>query len=491
LLQFVLASLNNYLVPKKTKALQDSEDSEQHTSNILVVGYKEDPDYYSACLKSVKQCFLTNHHVNKVIVVIDGDDETDQYMVDIFQSVFDGAHLALSGSLQTIESLSSVLHTVHNNKFVCITQSHSSKRHAMHTGFLLSILENTVYHTSTQTVLCTDSDTILDPHCIDNMLPLFNDIDIGAVAGNLAIYTKYDSVISFLSSLRYWFAFNLERSYQSFNKYVVCVSGPIGMYRISSLEKVIDQWINQTFLSKPCTYGDDRHLTNQILSIGQRVLYSPNAHASTETPSDLTRFYRQQTRWSKSSYREFIWSLRSIFKQHPLMSVDLLYALFFPYLVMAYMLYVLWFGNFQQLQLYVIVLAASGLVKTTYGVISSKNPEILFYFLYILPYICVVFPSKIWALLTITDTSWGTSFRNSRSLVSFFSFDLIFLFLWNCMLTSSVCYSVFRFVSVNVSLSQVLPLVSLSGLFVFSVFLMILYVLFQRQAPENHSPPLP
>ena len=101
------------------------------------------------------------------------------------------------------------------------------------------------------------------------MFSYFTDPNIGAICGNLSIYNKYDSVIAFLTSIRYWYAFHLERAYQSLTGSVLCVSGPIGMYRLSYIEQILKDWRGQTFLGKLCSYGDDRHLTNKILSLGK------------------------------------------------------------------------------------------------------------------------------------------------------------------------------------------------------------------------------
>lgn len=50
----------------------------------------------------------------------------------------------------------------------------------------------------------------------------------GAVGGDVMILNVNDSYISFMSSLRYWMAFNIERSCQSFFNCVSCISGPLG-----------------------------------------------------------------------------------------------------------------------------------------------------------------------------------------------------------------------------------------------------------------------
>ena len=42
----------------------------------------------------------------------------------------------------------------------------------------------------------------------------------------------------------------------------------IGLYRNDLLQQFLESWYNQTFLGTHCTFGDDRHLTNRMLSMG-------------------------------------------------------------------------------------------------------------------------------------------------------------------------------------------------------------------------------
>lgn len=74
-----------------------------------------------------------------------------------------------------------------------------------------------------------DSDTKLDPLAtVELCKVLESNPKYGAVGGDVMILNLKDSYVSFMSSLRYWMAFNVERSCQSFFNCVSCISGPLG-----------------------------------------------------------------------------------------------------------------------------------------------------------------------------------------------------------------------------------------------------------------------
>lgn len=443
-IQFVLAFLNNNSI-NKLVFRESLEHGSLSPFNVLVVGYKENKDYFRNCLQSIQ--LLNNTH--KIFVVIDGNTPDDQYMVDIFHEIFplNSKHFVLDTFPDSNElsanTLSVILPQIQNHQFICVSQPHAGKRHVMYTGFFLSILEQKWSKSSVECILCTDSDTVLHPDSGTHMHRVISSNDkIGGVAGNLGIFDHYTSFVTFLSSLRYWYAFNLERAYQSFNNYVLCISGPIGMYKLSVLEKVVDDWKSQTFLGQPCTYGDDRHLTNKILSLGYRVLFVPSATAQTETPSSIYTFFKQQTRWSKSAYREMLWTIQQIHKHSAFMTVDITYTTLYPFIVMGYLLYVLYAGTTFELGLYLSIILFFGIVKSLYGAFLG-TPENLLYFSYGIVYLCVVFPAKLWALLTLKDISWGTSSRKS-AFNSNFQIDFVFLLGWNVVLLAGIIFNFVR-----------------------------------------------
>ncbi|PCH43079.1 hypothetical protein WOLCODRAFT_25711 [Wolfiporia cocos MD-104 SS10] len=139
-------------------------------------------------------------------------------------------------------------------------------------------------------MLTTDSDTYVYPDAIKNMMALlFSDCRLAGVTGDVRIWNKSDSFLALMSSIRYWFAFNVERACQSAFGCVGCLSGPLGLYKTSDLISILDPWILQSFLGKETTFGDDRHLSNRILSLGHRTGYVPRIHrAAGERLADRT-----------------------------------------------------------------------------------------------------------------------------------------------------------------------------------------------------------
>lgn len=65
--------------------------------------------------------------------------------------------------------------------------------------------------------------------------------------------------------------YSVERACQSAFGCVGCLSGPLGLYKTSDLISILGPWILQSFLGKETTFGDDRHLSNRILSLGHKV----------------------------------------------------------------------------------------------------------------------------------------------------------------------------------------------------------------------------
>lgn len=447
IIQFLFSFINNY---SKYTSLQTNNTNQ--SVNIIVVGHKENPVFFTSCLESLKNTFLNSYIINKIYIIIDGNDSDDHYMIDIYNSVFsDDSISSISIDINdNTENFMEYLELVNKYKIICISKKHNGKRNAMYTGFQFSFLEKNIYNKNIQTIFCTDSDTIIHEECIQKMYNCFTDPKVGAVTGNLSIYNQYDSIISFLTSIRYWYAFNLERAYQSANGYVMCVSGPIGMYKIDLLEQICDEWHNQTFLGKKCSYGDDRHLTNKILSLGSQIIYIPFAYAQTETPNTIYRFYKQQIRWNKSAFREFFWTIKYIPNYSLFISIDLIYTLFYPFLISSYLLYILYTGTLFELSFYLTIVLFIGLIKSLYSILlytysnigkdRTKNFEHIFYSLYSIIYITIVFPAKLWALISLNDNSWGTS---NRKILSYnIGLDLSMLILWNLSVSCGIFYCI-------------------------------------------------
>ena len=87
----------------------------------------------------------------------------------------------------------------------------------------------------------------------------------------------------------------------------------------------------------------------------------------------------------------------------------------------------------ESVTIYIVIILSIGLIKGIIATLITKNCEYLVYTLYSIVYLLLLIPAKLYALLTVTYITWGTS---SRKKISFkLEFDLLFLLLWIILIT--------------------------------------------------------
>ncbi|KAG0305831.1 Hyaluronan synthase 3 [Dissophora globulifera] len=385
------------------------------STGILAVGYREDPVLLEGCLKSLRA--MRYQRNQRILLVVDGDEPQDEYMAQIFVKIFEkqGAavfrpnFLCMDRAASDKEREDLVRQIAYHPGPVCVMQPHRGKRSAMYTGFAALLQQGL------ESVVVTDSDTYLDPNvCKELAFALSESPIIGAATGDVRIYNT-STWVSFLSSLRYWFAFNLERGAQSYHSVVNCVSGPLGIYRMSIVADVMDNWACQSFLGVFCTYGDDRHLTNLVLREGFKVKFSHYAICYTDTPIRFIAWVTQQTRWSKSFFREIPIQLGCIHLHSPWMTYALLYQLIYPMMMVYNLVSCIYMGTGSQMAWWLMSISLVGAMKTVYAVAVTGEKKFFFTTAYGFLYMVGYVPAKIYAALTLYDNSWGTSARLFRN----------------------------------------------------------------------------
>lgn len=143
---------------------------------------------------------------------------------------------------------------------------------------------------------------------------------------------------------------------------------------------ILGPWILQSFLGKDTTFGDDRHLTNRILSLGYRTGYNHLAICESDTPAGYVRWVKQQTRWSKSFFREAFWFPKSFAFQEFWLTVETTKQFMYPMILTATVLKMIYSPrNWIYPVLWVSTLFGVAFIKSTYGVICMRDPQ---YFLF-------------------------------------------------------------------------------------------------------------
>lgn len=488
---------------QETKQIETSSEGEllcpDGSVAVVAVGYREDGDAWRDCLRSLRKQTLKPRII---IAVVDGNDSPDMEMANIFANEFRDCYARvinlpiqlsaehkryhkqaleqerlvrgpLASSISRFAIAKRWLNgsytpeeiAAHNTAYdkikihirewmislpieqdleaVCFTQPHGHKRTALFTGFAIALYGLTARHA----IFTTDSDTLVHKSALDELLCLIqSDDDIGGVTGEVRIWNASHSWLTRICKVRYWMAFNIERGCQSLWRCVGCLSGPMAMYRSCDMDAILGTWNVQTFGGRETTFGDDRHMSNQLLATGRKTRHTHRTFCDSESPATFVRFIRQQTRWTKSYYREAFWfPMQFLYHEWWLLFEAVKQALF-PFILIVTLFHmffsptspwrpVIWVGT--------ILLVAE--IKALIAFAIEGDFWMLAFGAYGLVYFFGLLPTKVWALCTLTRTQWGTSARSQSEMkvgetFSQRSFHVAYLCVWFALLLVGLAY---------------------------------------------------
>lgn len=186
------------------------------------------------------------------------------------------------------------------------------KRHALAAGFRAA---------TGDVIVTNDSDSFVYPDAVRKIVQHFQDPKVGGVTGHADVYNWKDNLLTQIQYIRYFVAFKVYKSAEALYDMVICLSGCLAAYPKSVIMSVIDEWENQLFWRRPCTYGDDRGLTTFVLRNGYNAVYEPDAKTDTVVPTTLAGFWKQQLRWKKSWLRETYFVGKFMWRRNPIMAL--------------------------------------------------------------------------------------------------------------------------------------------------------------------------
>jgi hyaluronan synthase len=266
---------------------------------------------------------------------------------------------------------------------------------------------------ATGEILCfVDSDSYLARDAVTAIVQPFADYRVGGVVGHAYVRNAMANWITKMQQVRYYSAFRVIKSMESLlSGTVTCASGCCAAYRTSAVLPLLDAWEFQRFLGRPATFGDDRALTNRILT-RWRVVYQDTAQAETVAPERLRTFFRQQLRWKKSWLRESIYVVRTFWRKNPLAALFTYASIAFPFMAPFVVLHALTGGflggSASSLWFYLIGTYAMALLYSLYY--AYKRQDGLWYhgMTFVALYMGVLVFQTYWGILTMRDTRWGT-----------------------------------------------------------------------------------
>lgn len=279
------------------------------------------------------------------------------------------------------------------------------KRAALETGFRRARGE---------VVVTIDSDSVIESQTLLAIAGPFRNPSIGAVAGKVLVYNRDQGIIPRMLHVRFVLSFDFLRAAQSTYGTVYCCPGALSAYRTGVVRDVLDAWINQTFLGEPCTYGEDRSLTNFILSQGYDTVYQQTAVVHTTVPHTYAKLSKMYLRWNRSYVKEEIRFSRIVWKR-PLLARLIAFMDFLitnlRYPVNYFILVIFFVISIQDPHAILRLLFAIGFISslhTLYYLHSERSWDFvygIFYSYFSFFTLFWIFPA---AVLTVRSRSWMT-----------------------------------------------------------------------------------
>jgi hyaluronan synthase len=281
-------------------------------------------------------------------------------------------------------------------------EKNAGKRHALAAGTGLA---------NGQVIVFIDSDSFLEPDALRHLVNRFVDPKVAAVTGHCDVENVWTNLLTRMQTVRYFIAFRVMKAAESVFDSVTCLSGPIAAYRREVLQEVMPEWLNQMFMGRPATFGDDRSLTNSLLRRGYKVVYEFKARVTTIVPDDHRTFLRQQLRWKRSWFRESLIAAGFMWRKQPLMALSFYLGFILPLLgpaiVLRALVYVPLVQRTSPIMYLVGITLMSALISSTYLLYRRSR---LWYYgtVFCFYYMFVLVWQTPWAVLTSWKNQWIT-----------------------------------------------------------------------------------
>lgn len=338
--------------------------------------------------KTILGCMNQDYPLDKLEVIVVDDCSTDKSPEKIKEIV------------KQIHEEGEIFNTRERLKYI-LQKKNGGKRKALARGILEAKHELVVF---------VDSDSLLDPFAIRNLVQPFKDPKMGGVSGRTDVANTYTNALTKMQSVRYYIAFRVMKAAESVFDAVTCLSGPLSCYRKEIVLENLDQWLGQKFLGHEATFGDDRAMTNLVLR-KYRTAYQDSAICRTIVPNTHRVFLKQQMRWKRSWLRESLSAASYMWRKEPFAAFTFYLGLIVPILGPVVVVYNLAYVPLVHRVFpatFLVGLLLMSMLMSLAELRLRKSSTWLFGLLFCLYYEFVLLWQMPIAWFTFWKTTWGT-----------------------------------------------------------------------------------
>ena len=260
-------------------------------------------------------------------------------------------------------------------------------------------------------IVTVDSDVVVEPDAIKQLVRRFTDPRIAAVGGWVDVRNKHETWLTRMQVVKYWYSYFLVKNLEWAFRQIMCLSGCLTAYRKSVLLAIEPQLANRTLMGLPINYGEDRFLTRQLIKAGYLTTQTLTARCRTSVPTNLSTYFSQQLRWRRSTIVDYAGLMTHVVRMNPVLVIHFmaLFSLLFVYPA-AIFIAVLKFKLLPALALHVQLIVLFGLY---YRWSVRKHPPLERVSILAIVPLAIIMPLSYviqtpLALFTLDSGSWET-----------------------------------------------------------------------------------
>ena len=373
----VIASMfYNRTLRKLTKGSYEGGKFEPRVSFIIPCKNEE-----KAIAKTISRCFDVDYPKDKMEVIVINDGSTDN-------------------TLFVLKNIKKKF----GNLTVIGWERNRGKRHAMAAG---------IRRASGDIIIQMDSDSFIKPNTFRKLIEPFQNLEIGAVCAHATPENANENILTRMQAAYYFMSFRILKAAESAFATVFCCSGCSSAYRKSVVLPILDKWLNERFLGKPVTWGDDRALTSWVLKSGYKTVYTDKARAYTIVPNNLSQLLKQQIRWKKSWIINSFFTSKFIYKKQPFVAFFyyfplLLVSFLTPFMALRALIYDPIFSQVAPIYYFLGVLFVTTLIVIYYRLLAPRDRYWPYLFLWSMFNILFLSYLIFYAALNLQNRKWGT-----------------------------------------------------------------------------------
>lgn len=262
--------------------------------SVIVSTFREKPEIFIKCLASIKSQLKPD---DEFFIVFDGEDVPLQTIAEPYGTV--------------------------------IVKPHGGKRSTLSYGC----------DRANNSILVTiDSDTILCPECLDEIIMPFKDIKIGAVSAHQRIFSPDMNLASKFADYNELMAHDFIQKATSAAGNVAVLFGRCLAIRTTVWKKISHTYQTRTFRGRKVESGDDNDITLLTIHEGYSTFMQSTAKVTSDCPRTFFKRLKQQYRFNRSSVRVTImdWVGKpSMILQAKLGFLNQIDAVIFPILILV------------------------------------------------------------------------------------------------------------------------------------------------------------